>query len=71
MNDPAPLIVPRRFCGPESSGNGGWTAGALAALVPHDCPENRARSWPTIRVVLLAHRHRRVQRRGLATSPNG
>ena len=52
MNDPAPLIVPRRFCGPASSGNGGWTAGALAALVPHDCPDNRARSWPTIRVAL-------------------
>ena len=47
-----PLIVPRRFCGPASSGNGGWTAGALAALVPHDCPDNRARSWPTIRVAL-------------------
>ena len=44
MSDPAPLIVPRRFCGPASSGNGGWTAGALAALVAHDCPENRARS---------------------------
>ena len=26
------LLVPRRFCGPPSSGNGGWTAGALAAL---------------------------------------
>jgi hypothetical protein len=28
------LLVPRRYCGPPSSGNGGWTAGALAALVP-------------------------------------
>ena len=46
------LLVPRRFCGPPSSGNGGWTAGALAALVPDDCPDNRARSWPTIRVAL-------------------
>lgn len=27
------LLVPRRFCGPPSSGNGGWTAGALAAVV--------------------------------------
>lgn len=26
------LLVPSRFCGPPSSGNGGWTAGALAAL---------------------------------------
>lgn len=28
------LTVPARFCGPPRSGNGGWTAGALAALVP-------------------------------------
>ena len=48
----AELLVPHRFCGPPSSGNGGWTAGALAALVPHECPDNRARSWPTIRVAL-------------------
>ena len=27
------LVVPRRYCGPPSSGNGGWTAGALASLV--------------------------------------
>jgi hypothetical protein len=26
------LVVPRRFCGPPSSGNGGWTAGAVADL---------------------------------------
>lgn len=26
------LVVPSRFCGPASSGNGGWTAGALAQL---------------------------------------
>jgi hypothetical protein len=48
----ADLLVPRRFCGPPSSGNGGWTAGALAALIDHDCPDDRARSWPTIRVAL-------------------
>lgn len=28
------LIVPRRFNGPSGSGNGGWTAGALAARLP-------------------------------------
>ncbi|GAB2692185.1 hypothetical protein [Thalassiella azotivora] len=27
------LVVPARFNGPPSSGNGGWTAGALAGLV--------------------------------------
>lgn len=35
MSDPASdLVIPRRFCGPPSSGNGGWTAGALAARLP-------------------------------------
>lgn len=29
---PEPLVVPSRFRGPSSSGNGGWTAGALAEL---------------------------------------
>lgn len=53
MTDPATreLIVPHRFRGPESSGNGGWTAGALAALV-RDCPDDRADPWPTVRVAL-------------------
>lgn len=36
------LLVPARFCGPASSGNGGYTAGLLAerfAAHPHtDCP---------------------------------
>lgn len=40
------LTVPRRFCGPPSSGNGGWTAGALAALV------DAAEPWPSIEVSL-------------------
>ena len=30
------LLVPSRFCGPPSSGNGGWTAGALAELTGID-----------------------------------
>ena len=46
------LIVPRRFCGPPDSGNGGWTAGALAALDTADCPDNRCSSWPPIEVSL-------------------
>ncbi|MCW2764519.1 MAG: hypothetical protein JWO11_478 [Nocardioides sp.] len=46
------LIVPSRFRGPASSGNGGWTAGALAAHVRHGFPENRADSWPAISVSL-------------------
>ncbi|GAA4397366.1 hypothetical protein GCM10023168_02230 [Fodinibacter luteus] len=27
------LTIPRRFCGPPESGNGGWVSGALAAFV--------------------------------------
>ncbi len=50
---PAPeLIVPQRFCGPASSGNGGWTAGALAALVDCDGPADRNAGWPSVRVSL-------------------
>jgi hypothetical protein len=46
------LIVPGRFCGPPNSGNGGWTAGALAGLVDHDVPADHAARWPTIAVSL-------------------
>jgi hypothetical protein len=46
------LIVPRRFCGPPDSGNGGWTAGALAALDDADSPDDRCDSWPAIEVSL-------------------
>ena len=45
MND---LLVPARFCGPPISGNGGWTAGAMAELV-HGHPDDHA--------VALAGRH--------------
>ncbi|WP_181312428.1 hypothetical protein [Nocardioides campestrisoli] len=45
------LIVPRRFRGPSGSGNGGWSAGSLAA---HVDPEATARGvrWPPIEVTL-------------------
>jgi hypothetical protein len=46
------LIVPSRFRGPASSGNGGWTAGALAALFPREDAEQRPDSWPAISVAL-------------------
>jgi hypothetical protein len=38
------LLVPHRFRGPARSGNGGWSAGALAALAP----------WTTVTVRLSA-----------------
>jgi hypothetical protein len=46
------LIVPQRFCGPPDSGNGGWTAGALAALDAGDAPDDHCDDWPTIEVSL-------------------
>lgn len=46
------LTIGERFCGPRDSGNGGWTAGSLAGLIDHDCPEDRSESWPTIEVTL-------------------
>ena len=46
------LLVPRRFCGPPTTGNGGWTAGALAALVEHDAAGSNGASPPGITVSL-------------------
>lgn len=46
------LLVPERFCGPASSGNGGWTAGALAALLPDVPAGDHTSPWPTIEVTL-------------------
>jgi hypothetical protein len=45
------LIIPSRFRGPASSGNGGWTAGALAALV-ESCPADHAQLQPVVEVTL-------------------
>jgi len=54
------LVVPARFRGPPSSGNGGWTSGAIAAYAGDvDAPtgsghRDHARPWPTVAVSLLA-----------------
>ena len=56
------LVVPSRFCGPPSSGNGGWSAGAIAAYAGDERPDpsagsghrDHARPWPTVTVSLLA-----------------
>ena len=48
------LVVPSRFCGPPSSGNGGWSAGAIAAYAGEACPVDHARPWPTVAVSLMA-----------------
>ncbi len=44
--------MPARFCGPPDSGNGGWTAGALATLDDADSPRSRSGGWPTLEVSL-------------------
>ena len=46
------LLVPSRFCGPPSSANGGWTAGALATLVEPGAPADHCVPWPGIAVSL-------------------
>jgi hypothetical protein len=43
------ILVPQRFCGPPSSGNGGWSAGALAAVTVE---RDHADPWPAITVSL-------------------
>jgi len=43
------LLVPGRFNGPAVSGNGGWTAGAMAGLVHEG---DHAAGWPTVSVTL-------------------
>ena len=45
------LVVPGRFRGPAATGNGGWTAGSLAALV-EGCPSDHGAAWPTVEVTL-------------------
>lgn len=48
------LIIPSRFCGPPSSGNGGYSAGAVSAYAGAECPQDHAQPWPTVSVSLLA-----------------
>lgn len=56
------LVVPSRFRGPPSSGNGGWTSGAISAYAGNDGPDpstgsghrDHAQPWPTVSVSLLA-----------------
>jgi len=62
MPDLPDLIVPSRFRGPPSSGNGGWSAGAIAvhaahaSLDPATGPGQRghASPWPAVSVSLHA-----------------
>lgn len=49
---PTTLTIPRRFCGPPSSGNGGWSAGALAAYLPFGPVRVMLRKPPPLDVAL-------------------
>lgn len=51
---PDALVVPSRFRGPPSSGNGGWSAGAIAANAGDACPHDHSRPWPVVSVSLTA-----------------
>lgn len=44
------LVVPRRFNGPPASGNGGWTAGALAGRLTHSAQGARAPVGAAVRL---------------------
>ena len=47
--------MPARFCGPPVSGNGGWTAGAMAELVHGHLSRDHADhgdAWPVVTVTL-------------------
>jgi hypothetical protein len=48
------LVVPSRFRGPPSSGNGGWSAGAISAYAGEACPSDHSHPWPRVTVSLLA-----------------
>ncbi len=50
MSEPPDLVIPRRFCGPPVSGNGGYSAGTLAELLPNSVERDDA--WPAIEVTL-------------------
>ena len=61
MPDLPDLIVPARFCGPPSSGNGGWSAGAIAIHAGVACPDpspgsgQRAHAQPRPAVTVSLH----------------
>ena len=54
MPDLPDLIVPSRFRGPPSSGNGGWSAGAIAVHAGQACPDDHSLPWPAVSVSLQA-----------------
>ncbi len=54
MPDLSDVLVPARFCGPPSSGNGGWSAGAIAVRAAEACPTDHSLPAPAVTVSLQA-----------------
>ena len=54
MPDLSDVLVPARFCGPPSSGNGGWSAGAIAVRAREACPAHHSLPWAAVTVSLQA-----------------
>ena len=54
MSDLSDVLVPARFCGPPSSGNGGWSAGAIALRAAEACREDHTLPRPAVAVSLQA-----------------
>ncbi len=54
MPDLSDVLVPARFCGPPSSGNGGWSAGAIAVRAAEACPIEHSLPAPAVTVSLQA-----------------
>lgn len=50
------ILIPRRFCGPPNSGNGGYSAGRVAAFVGPSA-EITLRAPPPLDTVLQVQRH--------------
>ncbi|MDX6481091.1 MAG: hypothetical protein QOG85_1601 [Gaiellaceae bacterium] len=52
----APIVIPRRFRGPEASANGGYTCGTLAELVDADVVEVTLRKPPPLDIEMTLQR---------------
>lgn len=50
------IVIPRRFRGPQASGNGGYTCGVVAELVPADIVEVTLRLPPPLETPLAVER---------------
>ena len=60
MSEPT-IVVPRRFCGPAESGNGGYVCGRLAAFVDANVVEVTLRRPPPLdRPLQVVHEQQRV-----------